>query len=328
MEQRKLELRALTASHNQMFAGTSMFVTDSAYSEHFSFTITLPCHFPLHLQLDDPMASTLPQLRNETHNFAYHATSALSAIKPAPPLPPNPPARSRSQGALSCYSLKSPTPPIPAKSPQRNIPSPEPFRPLHLPTIVPTPPPRTRSRPHTRPPRPTHTTNAQLQLRDLIQPPTSYYAPVFRPHVPTTLAPTKKRIRPKGRHAWHNTRIALRVLIFTVMLIGLAIDLTQYTGARLDIILIYVAPCAILYNFIEVLSFVFFDRGVPPKVHLFVDFVLANALMIGGSVQLILGGAVKVVNAVGAMMVCSGVGQSAVWVLGVVGVVREKYGGT
>jgi hypothetical protein len=69
------------------------------------------------------MSSRLPPLPTQTHDFAYHATRALSTVNL---VPSSPAPRSDESVKEEDNTPRLLTPPLPVKSPRRNVDSPEP----------------------------------------------------------------------------------------------------------------------------------------------------------------------------------------------------------
>jgi hypothetical protein len=207
------------------------------------------------------MSSRLPPLPTQTHDFAYHATRALSTVNL---VPSSPAPRSDESVKEEDNTPRLLTPPLPVKSPRRNVDSPEP-PPKRRNVDSPDPPPkRTQAKyatgplpapaPPAKPARqphlqvPTQQTYVSDNCQRLgeqqvaLQPlPTSYYAPVFCPSgtVPKMREKQKKKVEKKDKKklrnrqpkaAWHKLRLALRAFVVALLLFGLSMSLWLWPG--------------------------------------------------------------------------------------------------
>jgi len=196
----------------------------------------------------------------DMHEFAHLGSNTA---RPVPASPPALPRRNRSIGALSSSSLKSPTPPIPAKSPRRNVESPEPsFHPSAFaatPNQAPSSPTATAPRPAEQPNIPslryTHTPPlpSQIRLHDICHTslPTSFYAPSST-HAPSPPDPPKNQPThpPKAnpQTAWHRTRLGLRGLILILIIIAVCITPMNNMSTMAGLTIIVVCSCSTPYG--------------------------------------------------------------------------------
>lgn len=218
------------------------------------------------------MPTQLPHLPVSTRDFAIDTSHALNTVRRVPPSPPKqPPPRARrsdSSVAEEDVAARSVTPPVPVRSPMRNVDSPESLegegarriaveREVHTPSSAPEPrssrtQPLLSQIPTSLAPlyfeRAVQPPAQPIALQPLKQLPTSFYAP--RLAQPACAAPEHRTAPPARRtpsqrknwkSAWLNkTRIVLRVVVFLLLLIDMSMAITTWGIKRLSIDLILV----------------------------------------------------------------------------------------
>lgn len=232
----------LIASHKHTFAGPihHVLLLSSAPSP------TSPFH---HTNMS---TTQLPHLPVSTRDFAIETSLALNTVRRVPPsppkqhkpLPPRPP-RPEEEFAEEGFAARQVTPPLPVRSPRRGVDSPEPFAERGGRDGVPE---RSQHQTSTAPGQICghgyahgHAQNAAqpIALQTMHQLPTSFYAPKLA--VSECAAEPVRRASTldckSWRTTWQRTRLALRVIVFLLLLVDVSMSTAMWENYRINKIL-------------------------------------------------------------------------------------------